>query len=95
MRKISEAQRSKRRARQKMAVRILARWKQLQGCIDCGYNANPDGLHWDHVRGVKRCEVSACAHSWKTVFDEVDKCEVRCGTCHFIRSAAQNRARRK
>lgn len=58
-------------------------------CVDCG-ETNPVVLEFDHVRGVKRNEVSrfdAC--SWRIIEAEIYKCDVRCANCH--RLATYNR----
>jgi carbamoylphosphate synthase large subunit len=55
-------------------------------CVDCG-NTNPIVLDFDHVRGVKRKDISAMkvqAFSLKTLQEEIDKCDVRCSNCHRI-----------
>lgn len=40
-------------------------------------------LEFDHVRGVKRAEVSEMAgYSLRSARAEIAKCEVRCGNCH-------------
>jgi len=59
--------------------------KQAQGCIDCGYNEHPEALQFDHVSDNKKDCVSNLIrsdYSWKTIIEEIDKCEVRCANCH-------------
>lgn len=69
--------------------RELARqyvWSYLENnpCVDCG-ETDPRLLEFDHVRGEKKAAVSQLAsgrYSIKTLQDEIDKCEVRCASCH-------------
>ena len=60
--------------------------KSLFECVDCGED-NTIVLEFDHVRGVKKSNVSDMAnqsYSFKTIQKEIDKCEVRCANCHRI-----------
>jgi hypothetical protein len=53
-------------------------------CVDCT-ESDPIVLEFDHVRGVKRDNISVMAGaglSWKTIQLEIAKCEVRCANCH-------------
>jgi hypothetical protein len=70
--------------------------KLMRGCIDCQYGQDADGLQFDHVGSTKVFNVSQfSARSVGEVCNEIAKCEVRCGTCHAIRSARENRKRNK
>ena len=64
--------------------RWLNRLKLRRGCVDCGYNAWPSALHFDHRPGeVKAFEIGGAVHySWETIIAEVAKCDVRCANCH-------------
>jgi len=63
----------------------------VKGCIDCGES---------NVRGVKRrvgkrglegvSYMIRHGYKWKTVKEEIDKCEVRCRNCHKERTWEQN-----
>jgi hypothetical protein len=58
-------------------------------CVDCG-ERDPLVLDFDHVRGVKRFDVSASGgkcFAWATVEKEMAKCEIRCANCHRRRTA--------
>ena len=66
--------------------RYIAFVKSLSECVDCG-ESNAVVLEFDHVRGVKKSNVSDMAnqsYSFKTIQEEIDKCEVRCANCHRI-----------
>jgi hypothetical protein len=60
-------------------------------CLDCG-ETDALVLEFDHRdRATKRSEVGRLASSkpWKVVFEEILKCDVRCGNCHRRRTALQ------
>tara|TARA_R110001583_G_scaffold71475_1_gene201301 strand:- start:2776 stop:3186 length:411 start_codon:yes stop_codon:yes gene_type:complete len=60
--------------------------KESSPCVDCG-ESNPIVLEFDHVRGVKKENVSDMvrqSYCLKTIQEEIDKCEVRCANCHRI-----------
>ncbi len=64
-------------------------YKVAQGCMDCGYNAHHAGLELDHRDGRTETEYSISkimGRGWKRVQEELDKCDVVCGTCHNIRT---------
>lgn len=51
-------------------------------CVDCGED-DPIVLQFDHVRGDKiGCVSELICRKWKIVFEEIKKCDVRCGNCH-------------
>lgn len=66
----------------------LRKIKLSEGCMDCGYKENAWALHFDHVLGEKRTDVtSMCSStSWSRLMDEVAKCDVVCANCHEIRT---------
>lgn len=62
----------------------MAEYLATHPCVDCG-ESDQRVLEFDHVRGTKLMAVatmlSRCA-SIEKVFDEINKCEVRCANCH-------------
>lgn len=61
--------------------------KVEQGCIDCGYNAHPAALDFDHRPGTERRWKGFAPNltcNWEIVLDEISKCDVRCANCHRI-----------
>jgi hypothetical protein len=53
-------------------------------CVDCG-ESDPDVLDFDHVRGVKVCEIGAMVSKGvglAVFLAEIDKCDIRCANCH-------------
>lgn len=78
----------KRRASQQRVIeRNLSKIEAIfdsRHCVDCG-EGDSTVLEFDHVRGLKLGNVSKMAYqglSWKRVFAEILKCEVRCANCH-------------
>lgn len=61
------------------------------GCIDCGYNAHPAALDFDHTDG-KTANISEL-RSMKRVMEEIERhsCVVRCANCHRIKTAERRR----
>lgn len=60
-------------------------------CMDCG-ETNPLTLEFDHLND-KRKEVSfllANGYSWRILKREIEKCEVRCASCHAIKTHKEN-----
>ena len=63
---------------------IVATHLESHPCVDCGCD-DIDVLEFDHVRGTKTDNVADMVRksvSVKRLFDEIDKCEVRCANCH-------------
>jgi hypothetical protein len=58
------------------------------GCVDCGFNAAPEALHFDHRdKHTKRFQVGDSAtRSAESLWAEIAKCDVRCANCHSIRT---------
>jgi len=75
--------------------RFLNAIKTTCGCLDCG---RTDGtLAFDHRPGVtKLFELSDCGQrSLRVVLAEIDKCDVRCASCHAKRHEAVKRELRQ
>jgi hypothetical protein len=69
--------------------------KVEQGCIDCGYNAHPAALDFDHRPGTERRWKGFgenLSRSWDVVLDEISKCDVRCANCHRVISYERRQA---
>lgn len=62
--------------------------KVERGCADCGYNAHPSALDFDHLPGaVKRYRLCTMSGMRRALIDaEIAKCEVVCANCHRIRT---------
>jgi hypothetical protein len=54
-------------------------------CTDCKVQYPPYIMDFDHVRGVKRKNISTlvcAASSWETLLAELEKCDIVCSNCH-------------
>lgn len=70
---------------------IVLEHLQRNACVDCG-EADTVVLEFDHVRGVKRDDISRLLRQGGSVaalLDEMAKCEVRCANCHRRVTAAR------
>lgn len=66
----------------------LASIRLERGCIDCGYDAHPDALDFDHREGeIKLFNISQRHRSREATLAEIAKCDVRCANCHRIKTA--------
>lgn len=82
---------------------IVEELKLARGCIDCGYNAHPRALQFDHRPGVEKRGIIphfvSSGTSMATLLTEIDKCDVRCANCHAVKTAerpsVERRARRR
>ena len=79
------------RARKRGAKwRLAGLIKLAHGCVDCGYDEYAIALQFDHVRGIKKSNVSDLIqrdYAWSTILKEIEKCEVRCSNCHAVMTA--------
>lgn len=59
-------------------------------CVDCGEN-DPVVLEFDHLKDKKYTisNLISGGYSWKTIENEINKCEVRCANCHRRKTAIQ------
>ena len=64
----------------------IQEYKKMMGCSKCGYNENPDILHFHHIDPrTKVANVSRMVgknHSMKRIKEEINKCRLLCITCH-------------
>ncbi len=75
-------------------LRIYREWiqdyKVTHGCVDCGYNAHPHALEFDHIpeRGKKKFLIShGAGRKIEKVLAEIAKCDLVCANCHRVRTA--------
>lgn len=64
--------------------------KLKTGCVDCGFNAHPAALEFDHLPGhIKSGTIAQLVYgaTLKNLMIEIAKCEVVCANCHAIRTA--------
>jgi len=81
-----------RKAETAAAIRAL---KMERGCIECGYRAHSEALHFDHLPTSQKSFNIARAKnmSWGRVMEEIAKCEVVCANCHAVRTYARREAK--
>lgn len=66
-------------------------WLTTHPCVDCR-ESDPIVLEFDHVRGIKRGNLSNMVHdvcSLPVLRREIDKCDVVCANCHRRRTATR------
>lgn len=75
-------------------MRFLTALKTTCGCIDCG--TTEGSLHFDHRPGtVKLFNVGGrTSASFAKLLVEIEKCDVRCASCHAKRHGRERRATR-
>jgi hypothetical protein len=71
---------------------LLDKIKLGRGCIDCGYNAHPAALHFDHREPEKKLFKIAqgLCRRLESLLAEVAKCDVRCANCHAVKTIERN-----
>lgn len=85
---------SKKNKLQKKLERLLYLkkevWKFLldNPCVDCG-ESNPIVLEFDHIdeKFMEISEMIRHGFSIEKIFEEIQKCEVRCANCHRAKTA--------
>ena len=78
-----------RRAKRSEAIASLKRIP----CTDCGNLYADEAMQFDHVRGEKKFNLSqADTRSFKSVLEEIEKCEVVCSNCHAVRTRKRRSA---
>jgi hypothetical protein len=65
-------------------------YKEARPCMDCGQSFPFPCMDFDHVRGVKKKDVSSC-NTLATVKTEIAKCDVVCANCHRLRTYIRQR----
>jgi len=87
---LEKAHRSRGRALAQNNQQILT-YLLAHPCVDCG-ERDPLVLDFDHrVPSAKADEVSRLVHRrpWRSVLEEIEKCDVRCANCHRRKTARQ------
>jgi len=63
--------------------------KLARGCTDCGYNAHPAALDFDHRDPASKTDDIGKMYGRATtdrIYAEVNKCDVRCANCHRVKT---------
>jgi hypothetical protein len=73
---------------QKQKFNDRLRSLKSQPCSDCGLSYPPVVMDFDHVRGVKECDVGQMGgRAWRLVVEEIQKCDLVCSNCHRQRTS--------
>lgn len=75
----------------KINIENIIKYLKAHPCVDCG-EKNPLVLEFDHRDPkTKDFEVSVLISrtTWSRVFEEIEKCDVRCANCHRIKTAKE------
>lgn len=77
----------------KHVEQMVVEYLEAHPCVDCG-ERDIIVLEFDHVRGTKKHTISqmVCGtggFSWKSIKEEINKCDVRCANCHGRKTAHQ------
>ena len=86
-----------RRRRQRELLVYIQAIKVERGCVDCGYNANPVALDFDHLpqfQKAHRLAVMPAGATRARIDAEIAKCEVVCANCHAERTHQRKQARK-
>lgn len=70
-------------------MRILVLEHKDYPCTDCGISYPYYVMDFDHVRGIKKnnlSQMSNGAYSKQVILDEIAKCEIVCANCHRQRT---------
>jgi hypothetical protein len=88
---IDQAAEVKRRLRRERTLYLIEYFRS-HPCVDCG-EIDPVVLEFDHLRDKSFAigpEISRKA--WKSILEEMEKCEVVCANCHRRRTARRRGA---
>lgn len=74
--------------------RVIARYKRMKGCVDCGYRLHTNALEFDHEPGTKGAKTVASMmyQGWDAIKNEIAKCNIRCANCHAVLTFARKSA---
>jgi hypothetical protein len=66
----------------------VADLKSKTPCKDCGKIYHPAVMEFDHL-GEKKFTISKTCRTWKSLFNEMEKCELVCANCHRLRTVSR------
>ena len=74
---------------------LLARFKVIKGCVECGYNKCSFALHFDHIDKTDKHNLNhnrAIEPRWSItrIKKELSKCQILCATCHAEKTVINN-----
>lgn len=82
---------AQKRHRLRIREKLLA-YLSTKKCVDCG-EKDPVVLEFDHVKPKNKfkpvSKMLSGHYAWKSIFSEIEKCEIRCANCHRRKSYIQ------
>lgn len=78
--------------RRRKSQHLVAELKK-RPCTDCHATLPPEAMDFDHVRGVKRGDVSALVNQGSSIVrvrSEIEKCDLVCANCHRVRTKGRS-----
>lgn len=85
-----QANRKRAKEKSRKFYKLVYSYLSQRCCIDCG-ETNVVVLEFDHINGDKDKAVSTMSQcSLVKVMEEIEKCEVRCRSCHKKRHSIEN-----
>lgn len=83
----TDTRRAYERELEKKRKQAIRDYKESHPCVDCGVQYHYCVMQFDHIRGVKKFEISQSKkRSLKVVAEEIAKCDLVCANCHAIRT---------
>ena len=81
------------RDRRQVVRKFLSNYKKGKACIDCKIGFPYYILQFDHVRGIKKANLSDYARvaTMEELLEEIAKCDLVCGNCHAHRTWMRSR----
>lgn len=76
-------------ARKALAIekrQYIIELKEKTPCTDCGKKYPYYVMDFDHLNDKKIALSKISLYSWKTILEEIDKCEIVCANCHRVRT---------
>lgn len=84
---------------------ITNRIKVERGCEECGFNAHPAALQFDHIDPATKYRtksgkivhpsdmIKGGRYALETILAEIHKCRVLCANCHAIYTHTEQRGK--
>lgn len=81
--------------RRKKLVRDMVKGGKSIKCMDCGKEYPWYVMDYDHVRGIKKFNLSVAASKYRkldSIIEEMAKCDIVCSNCHRERTFNRKKA---
>ena len=88
---------AQKRHRQNNYIKLIEYLKD-KACVDCNED-NPMVLDFDHLPKYEKSfsigrAITGSTRSWKSIYLEIEKCEIVCANCHRIRTSTRSNDRK-